>query len=192
MAKLRIDLRQGILEAEGDEAFIQTLYDDFKGRLSEKLGQTEIEEDQAENPTEEPAANKKPRKAKPARKESYSVNKDLDVYGKAGHKSLQAFYDEKQPASAVERNAVFVYYLKHILQKEGVNLSDIYTCYKAVGVPAPGSFRQSVFDTSGSRYGWIDGNDMENITVPLAGEQYVEHQLPHKSKVTSPRAAAKE
>ncbi len=39
--KLKLDLEQGILEVEGSESFVQSIYNDFKEQLS-KENKTEL------------------------------------------------------------------------------------------------------------------------------------------------------
>jgi len=41
MARLHIDVRNGIVEAEGDEAFVATVYSDFKSGVMQQLGRAE-------------------------------------------------------------------------------------------------------------------------------------------------------
>ena len=178
MVRLRIDLAAGNLEIEGDEALVREIYHDFKEEL--RNGK-QIEHRRAQH---EPTGHNGVRKARAAspRKESFEINKNLDLYGKSGRPKLADFYAEKQPETAVEKNAVFVYYLKKLLEYGPVKPGDVYTCYAAVKSKMPGSFRQSLADTSSRKYGFIDAANMDDITIPLRGVQFVEHDLPKPRK----------
>ena len=193
MARLKIDIRAGMLEVEGDEPFIREIYGDFKNRLNGpgngapgngESSVTEEQERDAEEPlkqVEEPPKRRQ-RSSGGGAKESYALNKHLNLFGKDGKAPLKKFYDEKKPDTAVQRNALFVYYLKNVIGHSPVTLDDIYTCYSEVKVKAPDAFRQSIKDTSGSRYGYIDAKNMDDIQIPLRGTQFVEHDLPPKSR----------
>jgi hypothetical protein len=197
MGKLKIDLKLGIIEIEGDDAFVKDLYLDVKDYLktdpSGVVSQAEAGRSEGSEEQKREHAQPAQRRAKSngATRESYEINKELDLYGRSGKLPLQSFYDSKSPSSNLERNAVFVYYLKKMLEKPLVNLSDIYTCYKAVNVPVAGALKQSIADTSGSRYGWIDASNFDDIKIPIRGETFVEHNLPKAkpAKGTTAKAA---
>ncbi len=120
------------------------------------------------------------RKKQP-RKETYQIVKDLNL---ASHDELQSFNEfvaAKQPASNIEFNAVAVYYLTKILALANVGTDHVYTCYKEVSRGVPERLLQSIYDTSGSRYGYIDATDVNNIRMSTRGENLVELQLPKGS-----------
>ena len=186
MTKLKIDLRSGVLEVEGEESFVREVYQDYKDKVSQD-NFTLINE-----PVREEAEPKttvaKPHKVKNSigktgskRKESYQIVKDLDLSAKGAKEALKIFYAKKASATAIQRNAVFVYYLEKVAKVSGVGVNHIYTCYKDVNEKVPGALRQSLFDTS-SKKGWIDTKSMENITITTHGENLVEHTLPSKKE----------
>jgi hypothetical protein len=82
----------------------------------------------------------------------------------------------KSTASALEKNAVFVYYLSKIANIKNINLNHIYSCYKEVGAKLPQALKQSLADTS-SKKGWIDTKSMSDIKITLKGEGLVEREL---------------
>ena len=190
MTKLKIDLRNGVLEVEGEESFVKEIYKEYKGRIDAlvEFSSNNIEDEPDRSPsTETPQpkklrhTNKKSSKIKSGggRKESYTLVTNLDLLAKGNKKALKDFYNEKSPTNAMEKNAVFVYYLQKEAKISAITVNHVYTCYKHVGVPVPGAFRQSLADTS-SKKGWIDTKSMENITIPTLGENYVEHDLGKK------------
>jgi hypothetical protein len=91
--------------------------------------------------------------------------------------TLKQFYVEKNPNSALERNAVFVYFLQQISKIPKIATGHIYTCYKDLGIKPPVRLRQSLADTA-SKKGWLDTGSMNDIKVTLKGEGFVEHELP--------------
>lgn len=193
MTKLKIDIKTGVLEVEGEEAFVKEIYQDYKDRLSsvgDFSSDNEAEDSQDDDAGSQNSEQKKTKipkkknvKAKDGnkRKESYSLVTNLDLLAKGNKKALKDFYTEKAPSNAMEKNAVFVYYLQKEAKITAITVNHIYTCYKHVGIPVPGAFRQSLADTS-SKKGWIDTKSMENITIPTLGENFVEHDLGKKKK----------
>lgn len=113
-------------------------------------------------------------------KEAYQMNKELDLCPK-DKESFRNFYEKKQPATNIEFNAVAVYYMEKILNKEEITIGDVYTCYKNVDKKVPGALKQSLADTSSSRYGYI-ATENNCYTIPVVGENFVEHDLPKKIK----------
>lgn len=203
MMKIKVDVKNGTLEIEGEDSLVKEIYSDFQDRVqtAKRSSVSTLQEYSAIEETHTPVnavkseeASRKKNRSSSAARESYEINKDLDVYGRSDKPALQAFYESKAPSSNLERNAVFVYYLKKALEKPGVTIGDIYTCYKAMNVPVPGALRQSVLDTSSSRYGWIDASDLDNIKIPIRGETFVEHALPKNrpAQTVQARAAAAE
>ena len=158
MAKLKIDIKNGIFEAEGDEQFIKELYRDYQ---SEKSARTVSKLIKNKEDTFE--------------KESYSIVKDINL--SMDRSTLKQFYVEKNPKSALERNVVFVYYLAKISNIEKIAIGHIYTCYKDLNIKPPQKFRQSLADTA-SKKGWLDTQSVNNIKITLKGESFVEHELP--------------
>ena len=113
-------------------------------------------------------------------KESYQMNKDLNLLPN-DRETFQQFYEKKEPKTGIEVNTVAVYYLEKVLEKQEITIEDIYTCYKNVNARIPKALKQSLNDTSSSKYGYI--NAVNNYyTVSTVGENFVEFDLPKKKK----------
>lgn len=117
------------------------------------------------------------KRAKHAGKESYSIDRDLDLRGDKSMPSFKNFHDEKTPANAKEFNAVAIYYLQKIAGIKKITLDMAYTCYAEVKKKPPGAFRQSFIDTK-NKAGWVEFSDEGHLTVPHRGSVFVEHDLP--------------
>lgn len=148
------------------------------------VGKTELIIKQAETKSSEKKSEiVKPKsngKSAAKSKESVSLIKELDLRPK-GKTSFKDFYSEKRPSSAMNFNAVAIYFLKEICQIEAVTPNHIFTCYKEVGQRPPIAFTQSLRDTA-SRNGYIDISDTSDIKISLRGKVFVEHDLP-KQKI---------
>ena len=179
MTKLRIDLFNSTVEVDGEESFVRLVYDDFKGQLAgagQKVAINIQKPTEGHSPlTEAVSLAKKPIDKRP--KASFSIIKDLDLSSNNDKPSLREFYASRSPRSALECNAVFVYYLQQIANVKPIAIDHIYSCYKALNLKYPNALKQSIADTS-SRKGWLDTSSFEDIKLATPGENYVEHDLP--------------
>lgn len=184
MTKLKLDLTSGILEVEGEEEFVKVIYNDFKDQLANQRLVSE-EEQSPKADTSSTIPTKSLKKAKRVAKasssaESYTLLKDIDFTKSEKGLSLREFYKQKSPESFAEKNLVFVYYLKSFLKIPKVTLNHIFTSYDEVGSRKPSAFKQSIADTS-SKKGWLTTSSFEDISVPIKGENFVNHDLPAKA-----------
>ena len=173
--KIRIDLQQGVVEAEGSEAFVKSVYADFKEAI--------IRGDREPTPPPRKTPKKEPGNKTPAAKKTGTVKRgrptlvtDLNLGSAKGQDSLKAEYAKHKYASNQERNALFVYYLQHKRGVEEIGQNHVYTCYKDVGAKIPTALPQSLRDTA-STTGYIDVSSMDAITVTPRGENFVEHDI---------------
>lgn len=113
-------------------------------------------------------------------KESFQLDKNLDLKGNNETPSFRNFVENKKPASSIEFNVVALYYFKKYAKLSKVNINQIYTCYKDVNRKVPGNMQQSIHNTSSSRYGYIDLSSSDDIALPTRGETFVEDDLPKK------------
>ena len=111
-------------------------------------------------------------------KENYQINKDLNLSPR-DKKTLKQFVESKKPQSNIEFNAVVIYYMQKILNKEKVSIDDVYSCYKDMSRKVPNALKQSLTDTSSSKYGYIAVNN-NFYSIPVKGENLVELELPRK------------
>ncbi len=184
--KIHINLKQGILEAEGSEDFVEKIYRDFKDNISLNMEAAETEHEiviprsktKVKEATKKPATNKpKAQKAKGGSTSDPSIVKDLDLTGGSKSESLRDFCAKYVIKTNLERNLVFTYYLANVLNLEGFGMSHVFTCYRNIpGTKIPGNLKQSLYDTSSK--GWIAVKSIDDdITVPVMGINHIEHDL---------------
>ena len=185
--KLKMDLLAGVLEVEGSEDFVKQIYDDFKASLAEsKLAALTPDNEDKTKKVEQKTAQKKSQPAsstvsKGKTKKAPGLLKNLDLSGGSDKPSLKEFYGRYDHKSNFERNLIFTYYLKEELEIEKVTLDHIFTCYRHVGQKIPKALEQGMRDTAKAK-AWVDIDNVEDIKVPIAGMNHIEHDLP-KSKV---------
>jgi hypothetical protein len=151
-------------------------YSEIKPPLPKKPDQGKTETDKKIVTTK----NKRTTKSKIV--ESYTLVKDLDLRGNKSIPSFDKFVEEKKPSHNIHFNAVAVYYLSKLLEIKPITFDHLYTCYKFVNRKTSKKFKQSVFDTASTKYGYLDTNDTNDIKIPLLGVNFVEHDLPINKK----------
>lgn len=196
-AKLRIDITQGIVEAEGDAQFVLEVYRDFKEKIGSIPTASQRETPTAppssariEVPPTTPAPGKRRKKrvvatngdeprAKKKGRESLAIVRDLDLSGsKAGR--LKDYYATFAPKTNFERNLIFIYFMQEKMGVSKITEEHIFTCYRDLQLRIPKALRQSLFDTAGDR-GWIATSDMSDIKATVHGINYLEHDLQRAS-----------
>jgi hypothetical protein len=194
MPKLKVDFKNGLVEVEGDEALVKEVYADYKEVLSGLIAARQYTEPAAAlsaGKDEDESAKKPNKKAKKQKSKSQSKSKsthkivsDLNLLP-ADKQSFKDFFSDKSGGnklSAQEFNLVAVYYLKKVLNVQGVSADHVYTCYKEAGQIVPTALVQSLKDTA-SLKGWISTSKTDDIKIEIAGENEVEHRMPKiKSK----------
>ncbi len=183
-SKLKIDLSTGLLEVEGSEDLIKYIYGDFKENIGTPIPEKAEKTSVVQAKVEVKAKPKKvTTKVSPAKngskaksKKDPELLKNLDLSGGTENDSLKDFYAKYDHKSNFERNLIFVYYLQHVLQEEKITLDHLFTCYRNVGQKIPKALEQSMRDTSKDK-GWVDIDDIEDIKVPVAGMNRIEHDF---------------
>lgn len=170
--KIRITVGNATIEVEGSQDYIEKKLkepESFDGLIKKAAGVIPV--------TSAKAKAAKGKKVAAKGIESHNLVTNLDLSGTDTVPSLKDFYKEKNPASAQECNAVFIYYLKKIQEIEKVGIDHIYTCYKEVKARVPGKLYQNIIDTR-KRKGWIITDNMDDLRIGTLGENFVEKELP--------------
>jgi hypothetical protein len=188
ITKIHINLKQGIIEAEGSEEFVERIYKDFRENVTSKVDlEHDVDETKGSGVKDKPtnpasaAAPKKQSAQKPKSKGGAveaSLVKDLDLTGGGTSESLRDFCAKYVIKTNLERNLVFTYYLANVLNLKEFGINHLFTCYRNIpGTKLPGNLKQSIYDTSSK--GWIAVKSIDNdISVPVMGINHIEHDLP--------------
>jgi len=202
-ARFTINVREGIVELEGKESFVDKHLEKFeeifkmavKEAITKGLQQPQslafkeqpaalpqdvVQEAQPAEPVQQKASKHAPRAA-PA---VHPIPVDLKAgEGKPG---LREFYAEKKPANHYEKAAVCVYYLTKFNKQQEVKFGEILSCYEEVNEKKP-----SIVDIikNSIRYkGWIEpGSEKFSARLTISGENFVKFDLPAQGeKVAQP------
>ena len=202
-AKFKIDVKQGVVELEGSETFVDKHLDKFEEIFTSAIKQTmtqgvihSITDDNvsALQQNSEPKSNVS--KLELAKANNNSNNKHatkqspnlppipVDLKANAKKVGLREFYTEKNPSNHYENTVVFVYYLTKINKQTEVKYGEILSCYEEVGEKKP-SITDIIKNTI--RYkGWLEPGSSKFITrLTISGENFVKFDLPQQKKISS-------
>lgn len=187
--KLAINLTEGTVHVEGEEAFVRSIYEDFKGYLSKHISSRPAVV--TVNPPEAPAQitdESMRRKRRADRKSSRSESdkpraaeykpkfrRDLDL------SDLEAAYDAINPRNHHERILVFAVLLRERFQIAPCTADDIYTCYGTMKAKTetPEAFVQAFRDAQNKAH-YIDFNSPQDIRIAIAGDNHYNKKLQQK------------
>lgn len=177
-AKLAINIREGRLEVEGDQSFVQQIYTDFKAELAKTAsGKPAIASaeqrgaDAARQPKKARSSTRKPKATSSNGDDSSpnvstykpSLDKTLDLA------KLRTFIEPYQPKNAAEKILLYAQFLKEELSIEPCTVDAIYSCFSHLKEKVPTAFGQVLINTRGDAYGYIDFTNTKDITVSTRG-----------------------
>jgi hypothetical protein len=206
-AKFKIDVKQGVVELEGSETFVDKHLDKFEEIFTSAIKQTMIQgiihsitDDNvsALQQNSEPKSNVSKLELAKANNNSNSNSNNkhatkqspnlppipVDLKANVKKVGLREFYTEKNPSNHYENTVVFVYYLTKINKQTEVKYGEILSCYEEVGEKKP-SITDIIKNTI--RYkGWLEPGSSKFITrLTISGENFVKFDLPQQKKISS-------
>lgn len=104
-----------------------------------------------------------------------TIVKSLNLHP-GGKESLKDFVSKKQPKTQEEHIAVYIYYLKNVLDEANVGFNHIFTCFKETGERMPGDLSQTC--RNAAKKGWIDTADVNDLKRTTRGDNLVEKDIP--------------
>lgn len=195
-AKFKINVKEGSVELEGKEQFVNKHLEKFEGifkiaiqdalkfKIERNLGEVNSKASltlPSHTISPDSESNKKFTHVHKHLSKSSVIITPLPVDLKASDNKigLREFYQEKQPSNHYEKVAVFVYYLMKFNHLEEVRFGEILTSYEEVNDKKP-----SIVDIvkNSIRYkGWLEsGKEKLTARMTISGENFVKFDLPHK------------
>lgn len=186
-AKLSIDIRSGLLEVEGEESFVKSVYDDFR-KLMEAAPARAVKQDaEVVPPTADPIAAGAPPAGKRPRKKAVRTNDSsekgvsvsayqpkflatLDTMG------LKEFYAGYAPNNHSEKILIFLRFLKDMHNIEPASFDQVFTCYQTLRERVPLKFAQAFLDCR-SKHHFIDFSTIDDVRVAIPGNNHFNHDL---------------
>jgi hypothetical protein len=201
-AKFKINVKEGIVELEGNKNFVDKHLDKFeeifKSAIRDTIAQG-IEHNLAskkDSPligsnTEKGFNTSTHRVIKTHNNNTKHITKQsltlppipVDLKANGNKIGLREFYAEKKPVNHYEKALVFVYYITKFNKQAEVKYGEILSCYEEVDEKKP-----SITDIvkNSIRYkGWLEqGSDKFNARMTISGENLVKFDLPQQKKTT--------
>lgn len=208
-ARFTINVKEGIVELEGKESFVdkhlEKFEEIFKTAVKEAIAsgmqqqnialkaQVALPQEVHEVPMQPQvpdgqaaifAAAPKQAASAPAKQHAPRTSPTLppipvDLKAGEGKPGLREFYAEKKPQNHYEKTAVFAYYITKFNKQQEVKFGEILSCYEEVNEKKP-----SVTDIvkNSVRYkGWLEqGSDKFSTRLTISGENYVKFDMPKK------------
>ncbi|HZA70146.1 MAG TPA: hypothetical protein VE548_10640 [Nitrososphaeraceae archaeon] len=201
-AKFKINVKEGFVELEGKEAFVDRHLDKFEeiftSAIKEAVRRTLEHNPQPPSQSQELVQpNLQKHLDLPTTKviKSHNNNRHIlkqsptlppipvDLKGSDSKIGLREFYADKKPSNHYEKTVVFVYYLTKFNKEDEIRYGEILSCYEEVDEKKP-----SITDIvkNSVRYkGWLEyGSDKFSIRLTISGENFVKFDLPHQKKHT--------
>jgi hypothetical protein len=196
-ARFTINVREGIVELEGKESFVDKHLEKFEEifkmavreaitskmntvALQAQPAQAALPQQVEEMVTEQPVQKQATRQT-PPRPSPTLPPIPVDLKAGEGKPGLREFYAEKKPANHYEKAAVFAYYLVKFNKQGEVKYGEVLSCYEEVDEKKP-----SVTDIvkNSIRYkGWLEqGSDKFACKLTISGENFVKYDLPRKAE----------
>ena len=201
-AKFKIDVKQGVVELEGSENFVDKHLDKFEEIFKSAIKQTMAQgighslPDDNVSALQQQNSEKKLGISKLELVKAHSNNRHVtkqylslppipvDLKANVNKIGLREFYAEKKPVNHYEKTVVFVYYLTKINKQTEIKYGEILSCYEEVDEKKP-----SITDIikNSIRYkGWLEQGSGKFITrLTISGENFVKFDLPQHKKIRS-------
>lgn len=208
-ARFTINVKEGIVELEGKETFVdkhlEKFEEIFKTAVKEAItngmqqqnialkAQIALPQDLQGVPLQQRASSgevvaaPKAAVSSPIKQHAPRVAPTLppipvDLKANESKPGLREFYAEKKPQNHYEKTAVFAYYITKFNKQNEVKFGEILSCYEEVNEKKP-----SVTDIvkNSVRYkGWLEqGSDKFSARLTISGENYVKFDMPRKETV---------
>ena len=209
-ARFTINVREGMVELEGKESFVDKHLEKFeeifkmavKEAITRGVEQSlELKEHSAQAALPVELAQERdtsaviehtlpqPHKsngsgAKHSARPAITIHPiPVDLKANESKIGLREFYADKKPANHYEKTAVFVYYLTKFNNQQEVKFGEILSCYDEVNEKKP-----SIADIvkNSIRYkGWLDqGPEKYSALLTISGENFVKFDLPAQNGKT--------
>lgn len=182
--ELTINLRKGFISAKGTESFVQSIYNDFKERIT-KASVSPTLESAAEHEAIAPKTGERSRRQRSAPKSDNGKNKagtyrpavkpDLDLT------PLGDFYDQFDPSTHSEKILIFTTFLRDVLKIEPCAADDVFSCYFALRhrTDTPKAFVQAIRDAQ-NKFHFVEFASPQEIRVTTVGNNHFNRTLKKK------------
>jgi hypothetical protein len=186
--KLAINLNEGTVQVEGPEAFVRSVYEDFKDMFAKRRASGPAILTVNAQPTSSPAqitdeTTKLKRRvgrksARPDTDGPRSADYKPKFRGDLDLKDLEAAYDAFKPKFHSEKMLLFAMFLREHFKIAPCTADDIFTCYETMKkkTATPEAFVQAFRDVD-KRSHFIEFHSPQKIEITIAGSNFYQKKL---------------
>jgi hypothetical protein len=194
ITKAKINLKEGTIELEGSETFVDKYLEGFQQQIKNLIKSTNpVFTNQLPSvvmPVQLKDESEKAEKKKQTKVAQTVIPIPLDLKGKNGAPTLREFYIQKNPKSLAESLTVFAFYLKEYLTIEKMEAGHVSSCCKEVDIKVPTDIPSMFYDIK-RHQGWLNVLEKRRFAeINTAGENFVKFDLPRKENATKDKATA--
>lgn len=184
--KVKINLKEGLIELEGSEVFVSKYLDIYKVQLSD-YEKGRVENDEKKQPENKPKAKAKKKQSEAKKQSKSSKTKNItaekfNIHGDDDTPSLEEFFKEKSPGRTTgDRIAVIGYYIQYIKKQEFFTEGNIDFAYRMLKLTGrPKHLYQIMINNKNQKdlFEQLEGEGQWVLT--RTGEIFVEEKLPEK------------
>ncbi len=186
-AKVKINVKEGVIELEGSEGFVKEYLNEFKVLLTQSRAELPAIQSQSDTAQIKNTEVSKPKLSKKtaAKKKSAPtvVSERFEIHGDGQKQSLEAFLNEKNPGKANGEKIVCIgFYITEILKIPVFTEGNIEYAYKMLKYSRPNHLHQIMLNTK-SENDWFEQDSEISTSWKLtrSGEIFVSESLPKKT-----------
>ena len=183
--KVKIDLKQGLIELEGSEEFVRSYLDEFKNNITSTFNELKFERPpkkkkvkatQPEESAEGDVSTERKTKAKSA----HIISPErFDIHGGEKVPSLQVFFDEKKPGTGNPYIiAVIGYYITELLGNDSFSEGQIEYAYRMLKLKRPNHLRQIIVNAKNNKDFFTPTEVQDKWKITRTCEIFVSDKLP--------------
>lgn len=185
VTKAKINLKEGTIELEGNEAFVSKYLEEFRKQIEQVKFPVTV----TQTETVKSGEMKEKAKKKVGKTPQTVAPISLDLKAKDNKPALRDFFKEKNSQNQMENLALFAYYLKKYLNINEMKMGHVVSCCKEAQCKVPTNI-PGMFKNIQHRRRWVDvlsGGESAQITTQ--GENFVEYDLPRKEDAATDTTA---
>ena len=181
--KFKINVKEGVIELEGDERFVKQYLDEFKSLISSNnFADKEVKNKNDGGTVKKKVARKKTvDKKSPGKKATTKITPErFDIHGSGEIPSLESFLEEKKPGTGNGNIiAVIGYYITELLGEPNFSEGMIEYAYKMLKITRPKHLHQIMINEKNNK-DFFESNedDISKWSLTRTGEIFVADTLP--------------
>ena len=184
--KAKINLSEGTIELEGNEAFVSKYLDEFKETISAKPPVADPKRTPHKPSTKKDRPKKRNTSSSKIKIPKKIEIEKFDIGGNEDSKlpSLKDFFNSKNPGTSnAKRILVIGYYVTEVLKKDEFSEGNIEYGFKALSLTKkPAHLRQIIINQKNEK-GWFEeSGDNNSWKITKIGELFVDEDLPESKE----------